>query len=119
MQENISPGQRFVNVLNQTRAAVLRASERPEERGIHIGQAVHLVRGDLMVCARAVMTRTVADRLAGLCEYMCARLGYAETHNVDAPFLEVIRLIDDLRRASPSLDRTRALAGAGKEMGFS
>jgi flagellin-specific chaperone FliS len=58
------------------------------------------------------MAAQVANRLAALCEYMCARLTYAEVEGVDAPFSEVGRLLDDLRRASPSFDLTRSASPA-------
>lgn len=110
MHKSISPGQRFIAVANQTRGAVLKAVEFHEERGLYVGQAIHLLRNDVMLTARTAMGPRVADRLAALCEYMCTRLVYADVHNVDAPFYEVIRLLDDLKRASPSLDQTRAVA---------
>jgi hypothetical protein len=106
MQKSNSPGQPFINAINQTRAAIVSAAERRGERGVLIAQAIHLLRGNVVSCARSIMASGVADRLAALCEYMSSRLEYAEIHGVDAPLTEVIRLLDDLRRASPSLDHT-------------
>jgi flagellin-specific chaperone FliS len=116
MGDSTSAGQRFIHQLNQTRDALSNAAQHHDDRAIHISQAVHLLRGDMMVCARTVLAPAVADRLAALCEYMCTRLAYAELHDVDAPFGEVIRLLDELRRAWPSLDRTRVAASAATKV---
>jgi flagellin-specific chaperone FliS len=106
-QPDVYSGQRFLEYLDDALIALSSAGADPGGRAAYILQALQLLRGDMMSCARAVLTQTVAGRLAALCEYMCSRLHYAHVHGVDAPFAEVIRLLEDLRRAWPSLDRTR------------
>jgi len=106
-QPDIYSSQRFLDHIDDALIALSSAGVDPANRPAFILQAAHLLRGDIMSCARAVMSPHVADRLGALSEYMCARLHYAHVHNVDAPFAEVTRLLEDLRRAWPSLDRTR------------
>jgi hypothetical protein len=106
-QTDVYSGQRFLEHLDDALIALSSAGADPGGRPAHILQALQLLRGEMMNCACAVLSPNVAERLGALCEYMCARLHYAHVHNVDAPFAEVTRLLEDLRRAWPSLDRTR------------
>jgi len=107
-QPVIYSGQQFLDHLDDTLIALSSAGVDPAGRPAHILKALQLLRGDMMSCARAVLSPNVAERLGALCEYMCTRLHYAHVHAVDAPFTEVTRLLEDLRRAWPSLDRTRS-----------
>ena len=103
-----SHSRRFIQHLDEAIIALSSAGADRDARTAHIQHALALLRGEMMNCARAALTISVADRLTALCEYMCSRLDYAHVHGVDAPFAEVMRLLEDLRRAWPSLDRTRS-----------
>ncbi len=105
-----SASERVMQQLDDAVIALSSAGADPEGRAFHIRTALQILGTDVMPGARALLSPAVADRLGALCEYMCTRLQYAHVHGVDAPFKEVIRLLEDLRRAWPSLDRTRASA---------
>jgi flagellin-specific chaperone FliS len=107
-QSDVYSGRRFLEYLDDAMIALSSAGIDPEGRAACILQTLHLIRGDMMSCARAVLSPSVAGRLAALSEYMCSRLHYAHVHGVNEPFAEVMRLLEDLRRAWPSLDRSRS-----------
>lgn len=82
-------------------------------KGSAISKAIEIISNGLKVSLDFEVGGELAQRLASLYDYMCARLLHANTRNDLAALAEVSALLHELKEAWEQIGRANPKAGAG------
>lgn len=88
--------------------------ERIAEKGQATSQAIDIIANGLKASLNFSAGDELADRLAGLYDYMCIRLLHANLRNDSAALKEVSRLLNELKSAWEEIGTDPAVTFASK-----